>query len=234
MKKLAWWKILCIVLLFYTLIGGFLFEVPRREIFNETIRNLYFHVSMWFSMIIIFSVSVYNAIRYLKHNKPIYDHYASEAAKMGIVFGVLGLLTGMVWARFTWYMADGEYWSGDPKQNMTVIGLLIYLAYFVLRGSLTDEQQKARISAVYNIFSFSALIPLIYILPRMVASLHPGSAENSFDIYNNVNAQMRMVFYPAVIGWTLLGWWIVTLRVRLIKAHEQFLDNEYEQELVKS
>ena len=172
MKRLAWWKILCIVLLFYTLIGGFLFEVPRREIFNETIRNLYFHVTMWFSMIIIFAVSVYNAVRYLKHSKPIYDYYASEAAKMGIVFGVLGLITGMFWARFTWYMADGGYWSGDPKQNMTVIGLLIYLAYFVLRGSLTDEQQRARISSVYNIFAFSALIPLIYILPRMVASLH--------------------------------------------------------------
>lgn len=235
MKKFAWWKLLCMVLLFYTLVGGFLFDVPRKDILNETIRNLYFHVTMWFSMLIIFTVSVYNAIRYLKTNNPVYDHYSVEAANTGIVFGVLGLVTGMIWARFTWYIADGGYWSGDPKQNMAAIGILIYLAYFVLRGSLVDEQQKARISAVYNIFAFAALIPLLYILPRLVASLHPGSAENStFNVQNDVNAAMRVVFYPAIIGWALLGWWIITLRVRLRKVTQTMIDKDYEKEIAGS
>jgi heme exporter protein C len=219
--KLAWWKILTVVLLFYTIAGGFLLEVPRLAILNETIRNLYFHVPMWFGMILILTVSVVYSIKYL--NKPLqkFDDYAVEAANMGIIFGVLGLVTGMIWARFTW----GDWWSGDPKQNASAIGLLIYLAYLVLRNSFEDEQQRARIAAVYNIFAFATLIPLLFILPRLTDSLHPGNGGNpGFNSYD-LDSRLRAVFYPAVIGWTLLGWWITTLRARFRGIRHRILEN---------
>ena len=69
----------------------------------------------------------------------------------------------MLWAKFTW----GDYWSGDPKQNASAIGLLMYFAYLILRGSLSDAQQRGRIAAVYNLFAFAAVIPLIFVLPRL-------------------------------------------------------------------
>jgi heme exporter protein C len=117
----------------------------------------------------------------------------------------------MVWAQFTW----GDWWSGDPKQNASAIGMMIYLAYFVLRGSFQNEDQRNRISAVYNIFAFMALIPLLFILPRLTDSLHPGNGGNpGFNAYDLDN-RLRMVFYPAVIGWTLLGVWIATIRMRI-------------------
>lgn len=92
---------------------------------------------------------------------------------MGILFGMLGLITGMVWAQFTW----GAWWSGDPKQNASAIGLLMYLAYTVLRSSFEDKRRQARISAAYNILAFFCLIPLLFILPRLTDSLHPGNGE---------------------------------------------------------
>lgn len=209
--KKNWWKGLTIVLLAYTLVGGLLLEVPRLAILNETIRALYFHVPMWFGMILLLMVSVGYSIKYLKSNELKDDTIAVEFAYAGILFGVLGILTGMVWAKFTW----GDYWSSDPKQNAAAIGLLIYFAYIVLRHSLEDEQQKARISAVYNIFAFAALIPLLFILPRLTDSLHPGNGGNpGFNAYD-LDSKLRMVFYPAVIGWTLLGVWLASLRVRL-------------------
>lgn len=215
--RLAWWKILTIVLLLYVHVWGLLGEVPRLAIVNESIRNLYFHVPMWFGMIIILLVSVVHAIRYLRSNQPLDDVYSVEAANVGIAFGILGLITGMVWAQFTW----GTFWHGDPKQNASAIALLIYLAYSVLRGSLTDEQQRAKVSAIYNIFAFATLIPLLFILPRMTDSMHPGNGGNpGFNSYD-LDSNMRLVFYPAVIGWTLLGWWIVTLSVRIRKLREK-------------
>jgi heme exporter protein C len=219
--KLAWWKILTVVLLFYTIAGGFLLEVPRLAILNETIRNLYFHVPMWFGMILILTVSVVYSIRYLSKPLQKFDDYAVEAANMGIIFGILGLVTGMIWARFTW----GDWWSGDPKQNASAIGLLIYLAYLVLRNSFEDEQQRARIAAVYNIFAFATLIPLLFILPRLTDSLHPGNGGNpGFNSYD-LDSRLRAVFYPAVIGWTLLGWWITTLRARFRGIRHRILEN---------
>jgi heme exporter protein C len=209
--KLAWWKILCIVLLFYTVVAGFLLNVPRLAILNESIRNLYFHVPMWFGMIIIMLVSVVYSIRYLQRSAQKFDDFAVSAAHTGIVFGLLGLVTGMTWARYTW----GAWWVNDPKLNGAAIGLLIYSAYIVLRNSLEDEQQRARISAIYNIFAFSTLVPLLFILPRLTDSLHPGNGGNpGFSSYD-LDSKMRMVFYPAVIGWTLLGVWITQLSYRL-------------------
>lgn len=210
--KQSWWKYLCIVLLLYTIIGGFLIPVPRLPILNETARNLYFHVPMWFGMIIVLFISVVYSIKYLRNPLDKYDDYAVSAAHVGILFGVLGLLTGSAWARFTW----GTWWISDPQLNSAAIGLLIYFAYLVLRNSFEDEGQKARISAIYSIFAFAVLVPLLFVLPRMAnASLHPGKGGNPgfnrYDLDNN----MRMVFYPAVIAWTLLGVWIGQLGARL-------------------
>jgi heme exporter protein C len=208
-----WWKILTILLLLYTFIGGLLLEVPRLNILNETIRALYFHVPMWFGMIILLTASVVFSIKYLKNSNQVNDIMAIEFANVGVVFGVFGILTGMFWAQYTW----GDWWSGDPKQNAAAIGLLIYFAYFVLRGSIENEEQRARISAVYNIFAFSALIPLLFILPRLTDSLHPGNGGNpGFNAYD-LDSRLRMVFYPAVTAWTLLGVWITTIRIRIKK-----------------
>ncbi|WP_040663986.1 cytochrome c biogenesis protein CcsA [Nafulsella turpanensis] len=221
--KKSWWKMLAVVLLTYTIIGGLLMEVPRLAILNETIRAMYFHVPMWFGMILLLVVSVTYSVKYLGSGKIQHDTIAVEFAYAGILFGVLGILTGMVWAKFTW----GAYWSSDPKQNAAAIGLLIYFAYIVLRNSLEDEQQKARISAVYNIFAFAALIPLLFILPRLTDSLHPGNGGNpGFNAYD-LDSNLRMVFYPAIIGWTLLGVWFASLRIRIRAIKLRLEELEY-------
>lgn len=219
MKK-YWWKIVTVVLVGYTLIGGLLLDVPRLAILNETIRSLYFHVPMWFGMTILFTVSVIYSIKYLRSQNSLDDFKAVEFANAGIVFGVLGMVTGMIWANFTW----GEPWSSDPKQNASAIALLIYFAYMVLRNALEDEQQRARIGAIYNVFAFAAMIPLLFILPRLTDSLHPGNGGNpGFNAYD-LDSKLRAVFYPAVIGWTLVGVWLASLRVRIRVVANKFLE----------
>ena len=87
--KLNWWKLLTILLVFYTVVGGLLLGVPRLPILNETIRALYFHVPMWFGMIILFFISVVYSIKYLSSNKSDHDIFAIEFVNTGIVFGLL-------------------------------------------------------------------------------------------------------------------------------------------------
>ena len=219
MKK-SWWKILTIVLLAYTITAGLLLDVPRLPILNETIRALHFHVTMWFGMILMLVVSVVYSIKFLRTNDLKNDDVAIEFTNAAILFGVLGIVTGMLWAKFTW----GDYWSGDPKQNASAIGLLMYFAYLILRNSLTDVHQRARIGAVYNIFAFAAFIPLIFVLPRLTDSLHPGNGGNpGFNAYD-LDSKLRMVFYPAIIAWTLMGTWMATVRVRLRRIERKVED----------
>ena len=207
----AWWKILAVMILIFTLTGGLLLDVPRLNILNETIRNLYFHVCMWFAMVLLFLTSLVYALKYLSSAQKIDDIKSGVFASVGMLMGVLGILTGMLWAKFTW----GAYWSGDPKQNSAAIALLIYAAYFVLRNSFEDEIQKARISSVYNVFAFFSMIALIFILPRMSQdSLHPGNGGNPGFNFYDLDSKLRLVFYPAIVGWTLYGAWMASIRIR--------------------
>jgi len=209
--KSMWWKYLSIIIMIYVILMGFLYQAPRLDILNETIRAVHFHVPMWFGMIILLTFSLVYSVKFLRKGRLEDDLIAVETANIGILFGILGLLTGSIWAKYTW----GSWWNGDPKQNMAAICMLIYLAYSVLRSSIDDLEKRGRISAVYNIFAFSAIFPLLYIIPRLTDSLHPSNGGNEGFVVYDMNSNLRIVFYPAVIAFTILGLWIAALRVRI-------------------
>lgn len=209
--KTYWWKALAVIILTYVVLQGLLGVVPRQPILNESIRNVYFHVPLWFGMIALLLISCIYSVRYLRSGRVGDDLVAVEFANTAILFGLLGCLTGSLWANFTW----GEPWPNDPKLNSVAVGMLMYFAYLILRGSFDDEQRRARISAVYNIFAFAVFVPLIFVVPRLTDSLHPGNGGNPAFGQYDMDSKMRMVFYPAVIGFTLLGVWITELRVRI-------------------
>ena len=205
-----------VILIWLTMVilGGFLLPIPKLNILEHTARNLYFHVPMWFTMLAAAGVSSYQSYRNLRTGRLIYDIRAEEASRLGIFFGVLGLVTGSIWARYTWYVGTPIWWNFDPKQTLAAIGVLIYGAYFVLRSTIDDPQTKARISAVYNLFASATLPLLLYVLPRQLDSLHPG-AEGNPAFSEITHPIMRLVFYPAVIGFIGLFWILYTQRVRL-------------------
>jgi heme exporter protein C len=223
----SWWKIASILLLLYTCTAGFLMDVPRLPALQETIRNLYFHVCMWFSMMILFTISLVNAIKYLRTFNLKYDVYARQYAAVGIVMGVLGYITGAIWMTYTWADPNNPAFQSfsalarEPKLIGAAIALLIYFAYMVLRDSINDMDKRARISSVYNIFAYAMLFPSIWILPRILPSLHPGQQGNPALDTRDIDSNMRLIFYPAVIGWTLLGVWITTLKIRIALLREK-------------
>lgn len=222
--RVSWWKLVTIPILFFVLIAGLLYEVPARDILNETIRNLYFHVPMWFTMIVLLGASAVYSVKYLRSFNPVYDNLASAFAYTGIFFSILGMLTGMEWAQYTW----GAAWSNDPKQLCTAISMLTYFAYWILRSGMKDADKRAKVSAVYNIFIFALLVPLLFVIPRMVASLHPGNGGNPAFSNYDLDSKMRVIFYPAVIGWILLGFWLNDLLVRVRQLTAERMEQEFD------
>jgi heme exporter protein C len=212
MKK-HWWKALAVLLLIYVIIAGFTIKIPIIGTNAQSSRGLFFHVPMWLCMYTMFAISVVNSLLYLTKYDLKRDVLAGSAASVGVFYGVLGFATGTLWATYTW----GSSFTADPKQMLTAVALLIYMAYLVLRLSINDIDKRARISAVFNIFAFALLIPLTYIIPRMVDSLHPGSATTPGFASSDTDNNMRIVLYPAFIGWVLLSVWIYTLVVRYKK-----------------
>ncbi len=189
------------------------FGFPFLPTIFETIRNLIFHVPMWFTMFFIMIVSFSQSIVYLSKGKIINDIRAEQAVQVGLVFCVLGLVTGSIWARFTW----GAWWLNDPQLNGAMATFLIYAAYMILRKSIPEENKRGRIAAVYNIFAFVMLVVLLMILPKFTESLHPGKGGTpAFSSYD-LDSSLRAVFYPAVIGWIIVGYWMYKIRLRYVQ-----------------
>jgi heme exporter protein C len=108
--------------------------------------------------------------------------------------------------------------------NGAAVTILAYFAYLVLRSSLDEDHKRARIAAVYNIFAFVLLIVFIGILPRVANnSLHPAAGGNASTMATLDNS-LRIVFYPAILGWILIGCWIVQIRLRLMRIRHKILE----------
>jgi len=223
--KYYWWKVLAGILLLYAVIGGFFITVSFEgmEVAAESMRNLFYHVGMWFGMLTMLITGFVYSLRYLQKFDEQEDIRAVEAVNVGLMFGFLGIFTGMIWANFTW----GSPWVKDPKLNGAAVGLLIYLAYAILRGSIDDTHKRAKVAAIYNIFAFFLWIVLVIILPRLAGeSIHPAGGNNANTVLPmHLPPSMRLVFYPAMLGWVLLGVWIYKLRVRL-KRIKLIIDNK--------
>jgi heme exporter protein C len=220
--KKDWWKFLGIALVMYSIIAGFLVKLPKIEddTIMESMRNLFFHVVMWFSMMVMFIIGMVSSIRYLSSFDMKYDRLASQAVNIGLFFGILGIVTGMEWANFTW----GTPWINDPQLNGAAVTILAYFAYLVLRSSLDEDHKRARISAVYNIFAFVLLIVFIGILPRIASnSMHPAAGGRPSTMATLDNS-LRLVFYPAILGWILIGCWLIQIRQRLADIRNRILE----------
>jgi len=207
------------------IVTGILGEIPQLDILEQSARNLYFHVPMWFTLMAATIVSAYHSVQYLRNGVRIRDLRAREAARLALIFGGLGIVTGMVWARFTWYEGTGIWWNFDPKQSMAAVLLLIYGGYFVLRDAIDTPRTRGRIAAVYNLFAVVTMPFLLYILPRQMQSLHPGGEGSPAFSQTDLAPAMRWVFYPSILGFIGLFWLLYTQRVRLAWIREGLRPN---------
>jgi len=215
-------KIGIIIWLSFFIIVGLVISVPDIQILKQSSRNLFYHVPMWFTMFVAFFTSFIYSVRYLNSPKPKFDHKAAAFTTVGILFGICGLFTGSLWARFTW----GAWWTfAEPRMNLSAVALLILSAYFVLRSAFDDPEKRAKMAAVYNIFAVSTVPFLFYIIPRQLQSLHPGAEGN--PAFSEITAPvLRLIFYPAILGFIALSFWLAQVIFRYLRIQETIANQD--------
>jgi len=201
--------------IFLIVISGMLLPIPYIPILKETARNIYFHVPQSFAMVFILCFSFWNSFQYLRKRDLLFDMKAESAASVGMLFGITTIVTGAVWADYTW----GVFWNWDPKQTLFLGLLFVYGAYFVLRLSVDDPQKRALLGAAYNLFAFVLMPFLVFVLPRLLPGLHPGAPEDggaNNPVFTGINLLIRVMLYSSVLGFCMLAYWLYTLRTRLL------------------
>ena len=127
------------------------------------------------------------------------DYLSAKSAQLGMVFVLLACASGAVFSKLTW----GAYWNWDPRQTTILVLILIYGAYLTLRSAINDEQKRARITAVYSLFSCLTVPFLVFIIPRLYFSLHPSPLINSGGSVD-MEPVMLMTLLLGVLDATLL------------------------------
>ncbi len=198
-----------------------LFEFPMIPGLGQKSRNIFFHVPVAWTTVVAFLVSMFYGYRYVRTKNMDYDIKSVSSAGLGFLFCFLATVTGAVWAKFNW----GDYWNWDPRETSIFILLLIYGAYFALRSALENEEARARLSAVYSMVAGLTVPFFIFVMPRMMAGLHPGAAgdvEGKGPVLElKMSSNMLFVFLVALLGFNLLYVWMLDLRVRAGKIEYQ-------------
>lgn len=211
------WKIILYLLISFVSIAGIAFpivknpekwyEFPFIPGLEENAKIIFFHVPTSWLTVIAFLMSTIYSIKYLQKKDMLDDAKAYTAAQLGMIFCILATVTGAVWAKFAW----GSFWSWDPRQTSIFALMLIYGALFALRSAIENEEKRATLSSVYSIISFVTVPFFIFIMPRIMNGLHPGSADDTTSgpvVDFKMNANMMLVFYLSLIGFTILYFWM--------------------------
>lgn len=183
---------------------------PQQQI-GETSRIFYFHVPCAWTCVLAFFITALFSVRYLLKKDPALDSKAALSAQLGLMFCILATLSGSIWARFAW----GAFWNWDPRQTSIFLQLLIYLAYFSLRGSISETEKRATFSAAYAILAFLTVPFLIFVVPRITPSLHPSDTVIGKEAKFNLGLEEFLILGASFISFTCLYYQLYRLGAKI-------------------
>lgn len=188
------------------------FVVPPAEGLGNLVRIAFFHIPVAWVSVLAFLVSTFYAGRYLRRPELRSDAVSAESARLGFAFVLLATLSGAFFSKLTW----GAYWNWDPRQTTIFVLLLIYAAYLMLRAVILEPRRRARVAAVYALFSFLTVPFLVFIIPRFYFSLHPSPVINGSGTVQ-MDPVMLRVLLGSLLDMTLI---YVALLLRGVRKKE--------------
>lgn len=200
------------------------FFTPQERTMGEVQRIFYFHVPTAWVGFLAFLVTAIAGVAYLRTRAPHWDLVGRVSVEIGLVFAVMTVLSGSIWARPAW----NTWWKADDPRLMTyTFMVLLYVAYLMLRSGMEDPERRMRFGAVYGIVAFIS-VPITFFSIRLlsvaVGTLHPvliGSnsptAQGGFDM----TAPMRVAFFFSLFSFTVLYFCFLGNRLRLERFRER-------------
>src|SRR6476660_3203864 len=205
-------KVLKLVLLPYMtaiIVGAFLWPAPAQGFIGESSRIVFFHVPCAWTSALAFLVAAGYSAAYLARRNPRHDDLAAGAVRLGLLFAVLALVTGALFAKIMW----GAYWNWDPRESSFLLLIFLYAAYLFLRAAVEDPARRARMAAAYALFAAVLMPFLFFVAPRVTQSLHPQTVINTQGKIL-MDTPTKTVFFAGLACFTGLFVWLLSLDAR--------------------
>jgi heme exporter protein C len=206
-------KLLLLPFMGAVIAAAFLWPEPAKGFIGESSRIVFFHVPCAWTSSLAFVVAAAYSLAYLVKRNPWYDDVATSAVKIGLLFGVLTLITGSLFASIMW----GTWWNWDPRESSYLLLVFLYAAYLFLRAAIDDPERRARIAAAYALFGAVIMPFLVFVAPRVTASLHPQTVINPQGKIL-MDIPTRAVFFSALAAFSGLFAWMLSIDARAARA----------------
>ncbi|MHB0856274.1 MAG: cytochrome c biogenesis protein [Anaerolineae bacterium] len=191
-----------------TALGMVFLYAPTEATMGAVQRIFYWHVASAWVGFSAFAVTCACGIVYLAQGRRRWDALAVSSVEVGLTFITMAVLTGSFWARAVW----GVYWTWEPRLTISAVQLLAYLAYLMLRASLSARERVARFAAVYGIAAF-ATVPLSWFAIRWWRTIHPDLLTGGGGMA--LAPRMVRTLIVSLVAFTLLYLTLLRQRVRL-------------------
>jgi heme exporter protein C len=169
---LNWIALIAMVIL----MGMIFVYAPTEKTMGHVQRIFYFHVGTAWVASVTFFVALVCGVLYLWKRSPILDTIAMASVEIGVAFVTKTIVSGSVWGKPAW----NTWWLWSPRLTSITILWLVYIAYFILRSAIYDDETKRRFSAVYVIAGFVTVI-LTYSSIRILRDIHPVMFGNALE-----------------------------------------------------
>jgi heme exporter protein C len=218
--KSKWLTVLDVVtiVLFLTATVMVFFYAPLERVMGLVQKVFYFHVATaWIGMLGFFVAMVAGIIYLATHrtrpdaNK--WDIVALAGVEIGLVFTLICIVTGSIWARPIW----NSWWTWDPRLTTVTIMELAYAAYLMLRAGIEDPERRARFGAVYSIVAFIS-VPLTFFSIRIWRTIHPvviGSGDPTASGAFDMTAKMGLTFAMSLVAFSFIFVTLLWHRIRM-------------------
>jgi len=178
-------------------------NAPAEQTMGLVQKIFYYHVpSAMLLFVSAFVCGIASAV-YLFRRSAAADRVALAAGELVVLFGLIVLVTGPIWARKAW----GVWWEWDARLTSSLLLWMIFVAYLMVRRFGGPGSEK--LSAAMALFGM-ANVPFVYVSVNYWRTLHPKTS-----VVMTLAPGMRGPFWFCVAAFTILYLLLLTLRKRL-------------------
>jgi heme exporter protein C len=195
------------------------FYAPTEAVMGAVQKVFYFHVAAGWLGMLGYAAAVVAGVAYLVSKRSVWDLVGVAAIEIGLVFMLINIVTGMIWARPIW----NTWWTWDPRLTTATIMELAYAAYLMLRAGIEDPERRARFSAVYAIIAFIS-VPLTFFSIRIFRTIHPtviGTNQPGAEGAFAMTTAMTQTFMFSLLAFSVLFISLLWHRVRLGRLEQR-------------
>jgi heme exporter protein C len=187
------------------------FRAPTEATMGVVQKIFYFHVPAAYAMYLGATACFLGSAGYLYSGTPGWDALAKAGAEVAVAMGLIVIISGPLWGAKAW----GVYWTWDPRLTTSILSVMVYVAYVVLRLFAGDGDAERKFAAALGVLG-AANLPIIHYSVKKWGGNHPRVITQGGGGLGHPD--MKLALLLGFVAFTLITLVLLWSRVRIDRS----------------